>query len=125
MFTEKIYDFDLLIYENFSYKRFFPKSYLEHIKKFVNGGGAFLMIGGKESFAGGGYIDTPIEDILPVKMTKFSSESSSESPPEKESKRQAGWENESFKVQIKKDIRHPVPQDFSENMGRNAGTFRL
>ncbi|MDA3792718.1 MAG: hypothetical protein PF545_03550 [Elusimicrobia bacterium] len=108
MFTEKIYDFDLLIYENFSYKRFFPKSYLEHIKKFVNGGGAFLMIGGKESFAGGGYIDTPIEDILPVKMTKFSSESSSESPPEKESKRQAGWENESFKVQIKKDIRHPV-----------------
>ncbi len=31
-------------------------------------GGGFLMLGGDESFGLGGYYNTPIEDILPVKM---------------------------------------------------------
>jgi uncharacterized membrane protein len=69
MFTNKIYEFDLLIYDNFSYKRFFPQSYLTHIKNFVLKGGAFIMLGGEDSFARGGYIGTPIEEILPVSMT--------------------------------------------------------
>ncbi len=91
MFTKKIDDFDLLIYENFSYKRFFPQAYLSHIKKFVNEGGAFLMMGGKESFAGGNYSGTPLEDILPVDIAESS-----------------GWKTETFRAKVKKDSRHPV-----------------
>jgi len=66
MFTNKIYEFDLLIYDNFSYQRFFPRSYLTHIKNFVMKGGAFIMLGGEDSYSRGGYVNTPIEDILPV-----------------------------------------------------------
>ncbi len=68
MFTEKIYEFDLLIYDNFSYRRFFPSSYLTHIKNFVMKGGGFIMLGGEDSFSRGGYVNTPIADILPVVM---------------------------------------------------------
>ncbi|MDI6761336.1 MAG: VWA domain-containing protein, partial [Candidatus Brocadiaceae bacterium] len=40
------------------------------IKTYVGDfGGGFVMLGGENSFAQGGYSDTPIEDILPVKVT--------------------------------------------------------
>lgn len=40
------------------------------IKNYVgNFGGGFVMLGGVKSYAQGGYADTPIEDILPVKVT--------------------------------------------------------
>ncbi|MGM0568262.1 MAG: glutamine amidotransferase [Elusimicrobiota bacterium] len=68
MFTDKIYDFDLLFYDNFSYERFFPSSYLDHIKNFVSKGGGFIMMGGENSFGRGGYSGTPIADILPVEI---------------------------------------------------------
>ncbi|MCJ7645464.1 glutamine amidotransferase [bacterium] len=70
IFGKEIFNFDLLIFENFTYTRFgIPKEYLENIRKFVTQtGGGFLMIGGDNSFAGGGYKGTPIEEILPVEM---------------------------------------------------------
>ncbi|MEA3507021.1 MAG: glutamine amidotransferase, partial [Elusimicrobiota bacterium] len=92
MFTEEIYDFDILIYENFAYGRFFDRSYLDHIKQFVNRGGAFLMLGGEQSFAAGGYRGTPIEDILPVTME--------EGVPR--------WKDMNFKAALAGEARHPV-----------------
>ncbi len=68
MFTEEIYNFDLLFYDNFSYRRFFPSAYLDHIKNFVEQGGGFIMLGGEDSFGRGGYAETSIEEILPVKI---------------------------------------------------------
>jgi len=70
IFTREIFNFDLLIFENFTYTRFgIPKEYLENIRKFITEkGGGFLMIGGDNSFARGGYRGTPVEDILPVEM---------------------------------------------------------
>jgi len=47
---------------------FFGPEYLENIRKFVEQGGAFLMIGGDLSFAEGGYRGSPIEAILPNKI---------------------------------------------------------
>ncbi len=67
IFQKELDNFDLLIFENFTYTRFFPVKYLENIKEFVvNKGKGFLMIGGDNSFGKGGYKDTAIEDILPV-----------------------------------------------------------
>ncbi len=67
IFLKEIFDFDVLIFENFSYTRFFPAAYLENIRKFVvDEGKAFIMLGGNKSFGRGGYQNTAIEDILPV-----------------------------------------------------------
>lgn len=37
-------------------------------ERFVKGGGGLLMVGGNRSFGLGGYLDTPIADILPVEI---------------------------------------------------------
>ncbi|MFH1415579.1 MAG: glutamine amidotransferase [Elusimicrobiota bacterium] len=92
MFTDKIYEFDLLIYENFSYKKFFPKSYLTHIKDFVIKGGGFIMLGGDDSFSRGGYNDTPISEILPVELSGVNSE----------------WVNKRIKIHPAQSADHPV-----------------
>ena len=43
---------------------------MELLKKYVEDfGGGFMMLGGKRSFGMGGYYDTPVEEILPVKMS--------------------------------------------------------
>ena len=70
IFTKEIFNFDLLIFQNFTYTRFgISTKYLENIRKFVmENGGGFVMIGGDNSFASGGYKGTPIEEILPVEM---------------------------------------------------------
>lgn len=69
IFMKELFEFDLLIFENFSYAKFFPRSYLENIKKFVvDKGKAFIMLGGDKSFGRGGYKNTSIDEILPVKL---------------------------------------------------------
>ncbi|PKN00740.1 MAG: hypothetical protein CVU77_08770 [Elusimicrobia bacterium HGW-Elusimicrobia-1] len=60
-------DFDVVIFENFTFERFGIYSpHFEVLKKWVGDGGGFLMMGGENSFAGGGYARTPIVDMLPV-----------------------------------------------------------
>jgi uncharacterized membrane protein len=70
LFTEELGNFDLLIFDNFSYLLYFPMLYLENIRKFVAEGGAFAMFGGDQSFDLGGFANTPIEDILPVNLER-------------------------------------------------------
>ncbi len=49
---------------------FFTQEQLQMIVDFVSQrGGGFLMIGGRNSFSGGRYQNTPIADILPVQLT--------------------------------------------------------
>jgi uncharacterized membrane protein len=68
IFTQELHNFDLLIFDNFSFRPYFPFYYLENVAKYVDQGGAFLMIGGDSSFGAGGYRDSPVEWILPVEM---------------------------------------------------------
>jgi Putative glutamine amidotransferase len=68
LFTQELKNFDLIIFENFSFQFYFPWYYLENVRKYVLEGGAFAMIGGSLAFAQGGYAETPIEDILPVSL---------------------------------------------------------
>jgi len=50
---------------------------MQKINEFVKRGGGAIMIGGDRSFGLGGYIDTPIADLLPVELV----------PPQTEKKR--------------------------------------
>jgi uncharacterized membrane protein len=68
LFTQELKNFDLIIFENFSFQFYFPWFYLENVRQYVQEGGAFAMIGGNLAFAQGGYADTPIEEILPVSL---------------------------------------------------------
>ncbi len=44
-------------------------SFMNNVERYVHDlGGGFVMIGGENSFGNGGYNNTPIEDLLPVKM---------------------------------------------------------
>jgi len=70
IFIKELFNYDLVIFENFTYTKFgIPIQYLENIKKFVLSGGGFIMIGGENSFFLGGYKYTPIEEILPVVLS--------------------------------------------------------
>jgi len=68
IFLEELKNFDLVIFENFSHRFYFPVQYLEKVRDYVKDGGGFWMLGGPLSFAGGGYGATPIAEILPVAL---------------------------------------------------------
>ena len=69
LFNERLNTFDLVIFQDFTYKNYFTYNanlYLSALRDFTRKGGAFVMIGGANSFGAGSYEGTPIEDILPV-----------------------------------------------------------
>jgi uncharacterized membrane protein len=71
IFVKELFNYDLLILENFPYYKFGVNNlYLENVKKFVLSGGGFIMIGGQNSFFLGGYKWTPIEEILPIMLSE-------------------------------------------------------
>ena len=70
IFMRDISQFDLFILENFSPARFYlPPAYLASIRDYVAKGGALLIIGGENAFNVGGYRGTPLEDLLPAKLS--------------------------------------------------------
>lgn len=68
LFTKELGSFDIVIYQNFTYKPYRMANYLAYIADYVERGGSFLMIGGNESFEDGSYAGTPIADVLPVRL---------------------------------------------------------
>jgi len=64
--AESLFAYDALILDDVE-AAFFSLDQQALIREFVTKrGGGFLMLGGQESFGGGGYGDTPIADVLPV-----------------------------------------------------------
>ena len=68
LFTTELETFDVVIYQNFTYRPYRMAHYLRNIRQYVLDGGSFLMIGGDQSFEPGWYAGTPIADILPVRL---------------------------------------------------------
>lgn len=57
-----------VIFDNVPAKDFAPGA-LDAVERFnKESGGGFVMIGGRNSFAAGGYVKTPLERMLPVEM---------------------------------------------------------
>ena len=68
LFTEELDTFDVVIYQNFSYRPYRMDRYLPNVRDYVLKGGGFMMIGGNQSFEDGWYAGTALEDILPVRL---------------------------------------------------------
>lgn len=68
LFEERLGSFDLMIFQDFTHKGYRMRRYLPLIRDYVRRGGGFVMIGGDQSFSGGGYSGTAIESILPVQL---------------------------------------------------------
>jgi uncharacterized membrane protein len=56
-----------VVFNNVARERFSP-SYLAAMERYVSGGGSFVMLGGEGSFGPGGYRQTPIENLLPLRL---------------------------------------------------------
>lgn len=70
LFEEQLGSFDLIVFQNFTYRGYQMRQYLPLIREYVREGGGFVMVGGDLSFASGGYAGTPIEDFLPVELPR-------------------------------------------------------
>lgn len=68
LFREHLGSFDVVVFQNFDFAPYEMEPYLARIRDYVKRGGSFLMIGGDHSFSLGGYVGTPIEEVLPVKL---------------------------------------------------------
>ncbi len=67
LFTKDLKEFDLLLFDNFHSALFLKPQYLEAVRDFVRGGGAFGVIGGPNFSGEGGYAGTALEEVLPVR----------------------------------------------------------
>lgn len=71
LFSTDLDTFDLVIFQNFNHAPYFgyeSQELLSNIAEYVKTGGAFIMTGGNLSFDLGEYQNTPIEDILPIRL---------------------------------------------------------
>lgn len=71
LFAEDLWSFDAVIFQNFDYQPYFQidsTHLLENLRKYVEDGGAVVMIGGDRSFGVGRYGGTPLADVLPVEI---------------------------------------------------------
>jgi uncharacterized membrane protein len=66
IFDKQLASFDVVIFQDFAFKPYQVAHYLPNIRRYVENGGAFVMIGGENSFGEGGYQASEIGDILPV-----------------------------------------------------------
>lgn len=73
IFRTQLHSFDLVILQDFAYRPFVSglsalhiETYFPDMKRYVQEGGALLMIGGENSFGEGQYDQTELADVLPV-----------------------------------------------------------
>lgn len=70
LFKEQLGSFDLIVFQNFTYRGYNMEAYLPLIRDFVRNGGGFVMVGGDLSYTQGGYAGTAIEEFLPVTLRR-------------------------------------------------------
>lgn len=69
LFTEKITDFDLIIFDRFRRQGVLPQVYIENVAKYVRGGGAVLIASGPSFASAESLYRSPLRDILPAAPT--------------------------------------------------------
>lgn len=69
LFTEELHTFDIVILQDFNYRAYQMGTYLKNIRDFVTEhGGGLILIGGELSFSEAAYANTPVADVLPVRL---------------------------------------------------------
>lgn len=66
LFREHLHSFDVVVFQDFNYGPYQMARYLPLVREYVLQGGAFAMLGGDLSFGAGGYLRTPVGEVLPV-----------------------------------------------------------
>jgi len=69
LFTEKITDFDLIIFDRFRRQGVLPQVYIENVANYVRGGGAVLIASGPSFASAESLYRSPLRDILPAAPT--------------------------------------------------------
>lgn len=69
IFTEKLQDFDLVIFDNYQRRGLLPLPYFSRLNDYVKNGGSLLVISGDEYTGSRSLYHTPLKDILPVAPT--------------------------------------------------------
>ncbi|QGM45022.1 hypothetical protein [Methylocystis heyeri] len=67
LFSRKINDFDLIIFDRYSNQTLLPSVYFDNIANFVENGGAFLAAVGPDYAGLGGLYYSPLTNILPAR----------------------------------------------------------
>ena len=62
-------DFSLLVLSNVSYTSL-PEGVRDGLRGYLEQGGAMLITGGKQSYGSGGYADTELADLLPLRPSR-------------------------------------------------------
>ncbi|MEE8408176.1 MAG: glutamine amidotransferase [Myxococcota bacterium] len=68
LFTTELRSFDVVVFQNFDYRPYSMAQFLPNIRDAVTEGMGFVMIGGEQSFGGGGYVGTALDEIIPLRM---------------------------------------------------------
>jgi hypothetical protein len=69
LFSEKIDQFDLIIFDRYQHQGVLPLLYFDNIARYVRGGGALLVAAGPDYAGNGSLYDTPLAPVLPVAPT--------------------------------------------------------
>ncbi len=69
LFSEHLPSFDAVVLQDFDAQPYNMERHLPALAKYVRAGGGLVMVGGPNSFVAGGYADTPLADVLPVKLS--------------------------------------------------------
>ncbi len=69
LFSEKIDQFDLIIFDRYQHRGVLPILYFDNIARYVEDGGAVLIAAGPDYASDGSLYDTPLSPVLPVAPT--------------------------------------------------------
>ena len=69
LFSEKIDEFDLIIFDRYQHRGVLPILYFDNIARYVRDGGAVLIAAGPDYVDSGSLYNTPLAPVLPVAPT--------------------------------------------------------
>jgi hypothetical protein len=69
LFSEKIDQFDLIVFDRYQHQGVLPILYFDNIARYVRDGGALLVAAGPDYAAEGSLYDTPLAPVLPASPT--------------------------------------------------------
>ena len=69
LFSEKIDQFDLIVFDRYQHRGVLPILYFDNIARYVRDGGAVLVAAGPDYASDGSLYDTPLSPILPAAPT--------------------------------------------------------
>ncbi len=69
-FSVHLPSFDAVVLQDFNAEVYGLTKHLDNLAKYVGSGGGLIMVGGPDAFGPGQYANTPLAEVLPVKLTR-------------------------------------------------------